>query len=382
MPHYAKSTARRHAGLLIVLFLALAGAWTWRLWPRTLAAADDTARIEQLKEVAVYISKAPREVVQPILTSLAVVSDSQLAVLQDWIDGSPAQQLRELTVQNNLPLDRNVREALLLAWLGQDEKAPLMESHLMISAAGDHLGDDVKLYALEQLARRGVSEGQPKVAVTILERALKLPNATWETLNQMVDTCRGAGDFATAVSAVKSWIKRQPEDGVNARVDEARDLEVALMLQGHRAEEALSGQLDILKSSPQDLLPERVLDRARVCASAASQSVRLVPWIERHLANFPEHLFDWRGLLEKTDVHPDYRRWLLNLTTIAEKELTERKAFDLGLRLAACGERNAIPRLCALATPAKRVKECEQFLAEALDRPGLFAAVLEAAQEE
>lgn len=381
MQHSAKAIRRRNAGLLVILFLTLAGAWTWRLWPRAPVEVDDSARIEQLKEVAVYLGKAPPEVVQPILASLAMVTDSQLAVLRDWIDGSAAQQLRELTVQDNLQLGKNVREALLLAWLGQAEKAPLIESHLMIAASGDHLGDDVKLYALEQLARRAMSEGQSKLAVTILERAIKLPNAGWESLNQLVEACRGSGEFVAAAAAVAAWIKRLPADVVNPRVEEARDLEVALMLQGNQAEEALSGQLEILQSSPPDLLPERVLDRARVCAVAASQSLRLAPWIEKHVGNFPEHLFDWRGLLGKTNVHPDYRRWLLHLTTIAEGEPAERKAFDLCLRLAACGERGAIPRLCALAEPANRGKECEQFLAEALDRPELFATVLEAAQD-
>ena len=105
MPPTAKPRQRRQLCLLGLLFLTLAAAWTWRLWPRQ-AATDELGqvRITQLERVARFLAKAPAEVVQPILASLAAVSDEQLEVLDIWVQKSPAQQLRELTVQNSIKL--------------------------------------------------------------------------------------------------------------------------------------------------------------------------------------------------------------------------------------------------------------------------------------
>jgi hypothetical protein len=369
--------------LVVVLFLLMTAAWTWRLWPRVEAGTiDESVRLEQLKLVAGFLSKAPPEVVKPILASLAEVSDSQLAVLHEWVEKPSAQQLRELTVQKSLPVEKGVREALLLAWLGQAEKGPLMESFLMIAASGERLGEDVKLYALERLGREALREEQPKVAVAILERAAKLPNATWDTVNQLVEGSQTAGEPEVALAGLRAWIQKEGKDKTGPKVEDARDLEVELMLQAGLAEEALSGQLEALQAAPPDLLSERVLDRAWACAVAANQTHRLAPWIEKHLAAFSEQRIPWQGLMGRSNLAPEYRRWLQCLTSVAEGTAAEGLAFDLYLRLAATGEVCAVARLCDLAMRADKAEDLRAFVKRALQEPALATAVLAAAQEQ
>lgn len=383
MPRCANPSKRRqNAVLLIFVYAALAGAWAWRLQQAPKQPKEDAQRMKNLTTVAAYLSKAPSEVIQPILSSLAMVSDAQLAKLKEWTQETPDQQLMQLTMEEQRLLGQGgVRDALLLAWLGHEKNSSSVESYLLIAAAGEFLDEDVKVYALETLAARAQRSGDAEGAITILERAGTLPKASWKTLLQLLDVCRASRKPTVALHSITEWIDRHPADETTPWLEEARDLEVSFMLQTGRAAEAFSGQLDLLRAAPQDHLPERTLDRARVCAQAANQSTRLLPWIERHLTHFNEDKLDWHALMKHAEIHPDYRRWLLQAASIAEVELPASRALDFCLRLAACGERGAITRVCALAAPAGRVRECEDFLACAADLPALRITVLEAAQQ-
>jgi hypothetical protein len=345
---------------------------------------DNHVREERLKAVVLYLSKAPPEVAKPIILSLTHVSDAQLQLLREWIDRNSAQQLRELTVQNDLPFDQHARDALLLAWLGHKDQPPALETALLIAAAENHLSAEVKLYALEQLAQQAARGELPRVAAAILERAAKMPNATWGTLTQLVDICRVAREYGTAVNGVRGWIRREctPAKTNSAQLEEALDLEVQLLLEANRAEEALSGTLEALTAAGSDALPERTLDRAWTCAVAARQTDRLIPWMERYLKQFRESLFDWNHLLGQQDIDSSYRRWLLNLARVAEGHMGAERLFYLHLRLAACGEGAAVPRLCELATLAGKAAECEAFISKAIADPALMTAVLSAAQDQ
>ncbi len=138
----------------------------------------------------------------------------------------------------------------------------------------------------------------------------------------------------------------------------------------------------MLKKAPEGRLPEGTLSRALVCARSTRQCVRVLPWIEKHLATFPENRLPWTGLTGKADVDPGYRRWLQEQAAILDAELPAAKSFDALLRLAATGERHALPRVCALAGGAGRVADCEAFLTCALDQPNLRSSVLEVAQTD
>ena len=385
MPRSANSASRRRAFIATVLLLAMAGAWAWRLTrpaPVPVATAmDEARRLEQLKLVAAYLAKAPKQVVGPILAGLPHVSDERLAVLHEWVQDTPDQQLRELTVLDGLPLDQKAREALLISWLGQENLPPPLESHLMIAAAGNHVGDDMKLYALQTLARRADKAGQPRAAITILDRALKLPNATWETVTALVAAGRNGGDLGSACAAVGAWAHRPKAEDGDPDVEAARDLEVALLLESNRAHDALGTQLEALKSAPGGIVPFSVLERAFQCAQAAHEEALLLPYLERCLARFPEHRLDWRELLTAKAVTPDYRRWLSRLTGIAEMHWPAGRVFEWCRRLAACGEAAALPRLCAAAEAVRNDAECREFLLAAAEHAELLPAILDAARQ-
>jgi len=378
----AAANSRRAAlGLLLLLYCGLAGVWAWRLRPAALPEADPQ-RAAMLERAVRFLSKAPPETLQPILMSVALLPDSRLALLDTWLSQPPLQQLRQITVQDS-PLVRSsgdLRDALLLAWIGQEKTAPLAEAHLMITAAGARLDAKVCLYALDQLATRAQAAGQADTAATILHRACSLPTATWESVRRYVQAARATGQQPAALRIVSAWIERHPAEEINTLLDEARDLEMTLQLHMGRAEAALSLQLQLLENAPADRLPERTLDRALHCARAAAQPLRVLPWIEKHLATFPEHALDWHQLLGRTGIHPDYHRWLQAQAAISDSELPAARAWAAHLRLAAIGDPRALVRLSLLAPAAGQESASQDFLTHALGQPVLRTALLEQAQ--
>lgn len=370
--------------LLVALYGTLIGAWTWRLQSKPVVVEEDPARFDRLTRVSTYLCKAPAELRRQIVLSLALVSDERLAQLDDLLKLPPMEQLRQMTVQAS-PLDEGhgtLRDSVLLAWLGHSFEAPVVESHLMIAASGDRVDDSVKLYGMQLLAQRALKEGQTRVAATILERACQLPNATWDTVKRLVNASRAAHRPALATEAVSGWINNQTGSLNTPEIDEARDVEASLMLQSGQAEAAFARQIALLESESATGVRERVLERASVCAEAASQTVRMIPWIEKYLTTFAEQCMSTGKLLKKMDINPNYCRWLRRLAAIADTQLPQAQAFDFYLRLSACGDAMALERVCALATEASRLDETEQFLGVCLKDGRLRAAVIALASQD
>lgn len=380
MPRCANLLCFRFSRAILVLALygTLIGAWTWRLQSKPARVEEDPGRFERLTRVSAYLSKAPAEVRRQIVLSLALASEDRLSRLDDLLQRPPMEQLRQLTVQAS-PLDEGkgtLRDSVLLAWLGHSFETPVVESHLMIAASGDRVDDSVKLYGMQILAQRALKEGQTRVAATILERACQLPNATWGTVSRFVNASRAAHRPELATEAVRGWIHNQTGALNTPQIDDARDVETSLMLQAGQAKAAFSRQIALLESESGTGVRERVLERASVCADAASQTARMIPWIEKYLTTFAEQRMPVDQLLEKTDIDPNYRRWLRRLAAIVDTQLPQAQAFDLYLRLSACGDGMALARVCTLATEVSRLEETEQFLGVCLKDGRLRAALI------
>ncbi|MEQ1751464.1 MAG: hypothetical protein ABL974_18715 [Prosthecobacter sp.] len=378
MPSQPSAPARRsYLGWVVLLYLLLAGVWTWRLRPE-LEPITDTLRAPRLERLTRYLLKAPPETVQPILMSVALMPDERLALIDLWLQHPPSQQLRELTVQDTAMLKNagSLRDALLLSWIGQDRPSSSIEAHLMITAAGDKIDDTLRLFLLERLASRAQREGDIESALSILERATDLPTSTWKTVSSYIQIARTLDQNSVALNTVTRWLKRHPADN-----PEAREIQTMLLLRNNRAEDALTQQLEALQAAPPSgRLPAADLDLALVAARAAGRSGKLVSWLERQLAAYPEHLLTPEKLLSEADLDPDYCHWLAEWAAIADRDLPAALAFDACLRLAATGQRSAFTRVCLLAESAKRLPEAQAFLNMALAQPALRVAVLELAQ--
>lgn len=367
---------------LILLYLVLAGAWAWRLRPVP-EPIMDAQRIPRLEDLSRYLAKAPPSVVKPILMSVASLSDETLALISAWLSRPPLQQLRELTVQQSPMLTNTgtLRDSLLLAWLGQDEIGTTSLAFPMFAAAGDRFDNQIKLYTFEVLAARAQQQGDIIGALPILLRAAELPNATHQTLNNYTRAAQTQGQEIAALHAINDWLKKHPETSATAQIMDAREHQMILMHRLKRADDAFVLQLEYLKAAPQTgPLPSPDLERALVSGRAAGQQMQLLPWLERQLANYPEHRTEPKDLLTQDTLDPDYLHWLAAYAAIADQDLPPAAAFDACLKLAATGERCAIVRLCALAEPAKRIPEAESFLTLALSHLALRPTVLEVAQ--
>ena len=367
---------------LLLLYLVLAGVWAWRLRPEP-EPVMDAQRIPRLEKLSRYLVKAPPSVVQPILMSVAAVSDETLALIDVWLSRPPLQQLRELTVQDT-PMLKNsgsLRDSLLLAWLGQPDLGAPSLSFPMMTAAGDRFDNQTKLYTYQVLASRAQKDGDIVTALPILLRASELPNATWQTLTNYTQAAQSQGQHLAALHAINHWISAHPDHKATSHLMEARELQMNLLHRLKRADDSLELQLRYLKDAPPTgPLPNPDLDRALVSARAAEQLSKVLPWLERQLANFPEHQTEPKDLLNQAAIDPDYLHWLSAYAAIAEHELPPANAFDAYLRLAATGERCALVRLCALAEPAKQVPQAERFLTLALAHAALRPVLLDLAQ--
>ena len=367
---------------LLLLYLILAGAWAWR-FRSVEEPIMDSQRIPRLEKLSRYLTKAPPSVVQPILMSIASVSDERLAMLDAWLSRPPLQQLRELTVQET-PMLKNagsLRDSLMLAWLGQPDLGAVSLGHPMIAAAGNRFDDQIKLFAYQTLASKSQREGDFQNALPILLRASELSNATWRDLTSYILAAQSQGQDMAALQAVNHWLKGHPAETEKAYLMEARELQMVLMLRLKKIEDAFALQTEYLRQAPTTgPLPGPDLDRALVSGRAAGHQVKLIPWLERQLANFPEHQTEPENLLKFAAIDPDYIHWLRAYAAIADQELPPAIAFQACLRLSAVGERCALVRLCALAEPAKGVLQAEKFLTLALSQPALNPTVLEMAQ--
>ncbi|MES2506858.1 MAG: hypothetical protein V4599_09150 [Verrucomicrobiota bacterium] len=372
---------RRTAGLLLLLYAALAGVWVWRLAPSTVALPTQE-NVDTQAKIAAYLAKAPKDTAMPALIRLVRMPEDQLQALSAWVDQPPLTQVRQLTVQP-APVARlgpEWGEALLQTLLVHSHPMDLIEAHLMIAAAGDRLRNEARHEALETLARRALAQGDAADATTILGRACELPTATWETVQHLCLACRSTRHPAPALQALTTWINRQSATPNGQSLEQARDLELELMLDTGLTAEALSLQLSHLTG--QAPYPERALDRAFLAARRAHQGSRLLAVLERHLQTFPEHVLPAAKLDSGSPVNPDYLRWLSAHAAICDEEQPGSTAFAGYLRLAAARVPTALNRLCSLATTAPMKAEAEQALATALEQADMQLTVLQLAQTD
>jgi TolA-binding protein len=372
----------RSATLLILLYLTLIAAWGWRLspsYPENVPVEDP----EDLQtKVASYLALAPKDTTLPALIRLVHLPKDHLHYLADWVDQDPLKQLKQLTVQKSSisELGPEWEQALFQTWLNHKTPLNLTEAHQLIAAAAERLSAPVCQDGLERLAQRALAQGDPAEAVTIFGRATELPGATWETLLQLISACRSARNTTPALRALSMWIKRHQHSDLIATLEQARDLQLSMMLESHQTSEALSLQLSHLTGAPP--YSERALDRAYLAARHAHQGTRLLQVLERHVQTFPEHKLSLVQLSKKADVHPDYIRWITSQAAIADEELPRSIAFDYLERLAATRNAHALPRLCALATSVPMKTKLGHILKRSLDQPETQTAVLELAQSD
>jgi hypothetical protein len=358
--------------LLSLLYIALAAAWAWRLRPAPVVEDLRTPRIERL---TTYLIKVPRETAQPILMSIAFLADDRLAQADHWLGLSPMQQLRELTVRDSPMLHNSgsLRDALLLGWLGQDDKGiSHAEAHLMIAASGDRFDDIMRLYAYETLATRARSQNDLETAMDILERAIDTPGAKWHLTRTYIQIARERNQPSAALTSVSEWLKTKGKNATADELEEARELQTHYLLRLHRSEEALSIHLDHLShTQPQDPGFQTTLNHALMSARTCGQPTQVLPWIEKLLSTYPEHKLPPDKLLTHTETNPEYSHWLREYAALADGALPQHSALDACLRLVASGEPSALARICTLAEESKRSTQAIEFLSKALAHPAL-----------
>ncbi len=378
MSRPAKSSQIGLTVLIIVLYAVLTGVWYWRLTPQPEEKMDPqrTGRLERLTQ---FLVKAPAGLMQPAIMSVALKPDDELKKIESWLHQSDLGKMRQLTVQESAIDTKLLRTALLVALIEQSPEMPLVESHLMVAASGDRLDDELKLYVMEKLARLARQQMQPETAILILERACALPCSRWDTVVALVDVCVPANRSTAALRAVSTWMKLKGNEADPA-MEEARNLEVSLLLGLNRAEEALRGQLDVLQRYPAETrFPETVLERALLAAKEAKQESKMIPWLEKHLATYSEHQQSWQELASANRIAADYQHWLEELAILFERTGRAEKAADVYQKLAACGRESALHRLCDLATATSRVRECNELMKLWMRDPKRSLVVAEAA---
>lgn len=372
--------------LLFFLYAGLAAVWVWRLQPADTAVAQDPQRTPRLERLSKYLIKCPPSVAKRILMSIVTLEDERLALVGAWLSLPPMQQLRELTVRESAMLKKagTLRDSLLLGWLGQEDSVIITkEAHLMIAASGGRLDDQMRLYAFEVLADRARREGDLESAMMILDRAAELPRSGWSITLTYVQIARSREMHSAALAAITDWLKKAAEAAPAKHLDEARELQVQLLVRLNRAEEALDLQLQRLQALPKDApVPEAILGRALISARACHEQIKILPWLERLLACFPDHSVKPEELLTRADLDDNYLHWLHEYAAIVDRDLPPAQAFEACLRLAATGERGALARICALAENAKALPAATSFLHQALSQPTLRPAVLDLAQQD
>lgn len=375
--------SRRSVVLLSLLYITLIAAWGWRLHPGFISENVPIEDPEDLQtKIATYLGLSRKDTTLPALIRLVHLPPDHLHYLADWVDLDPLTQLKQLTVQQSQvsALGPEWEQALFQTWLNHKTPINLIEAHQLIAAATERLSAPVCQDGLESLAQRALAQGDASEAVTIYGRATELPGSTWETLLQLTTACRSARNTAPALRAISAWINRHQHSDLIATLEQARDLQLSLMLESNLTSEALSLQLSHLTGAPP--YSEKALDRAYLAARRAHQGSRLLQVLERHLQTFSEYKLTSLQLTKEADIHPDYIRWLSSQAAIADDELPRSVTFDYFERLASTRSSAALPRLCALATTVPMKTKLEALLKRSLEIPETQMTVLELAQSE
>lgn len=367
---------RRNAVLLLLLYAGCAGVWSWRFSTRN----TESARLVEQEREAARISAdmtqrlegiAPRRLITAAF-QLGKLPAEELRDLQAWSKESPIVRLRQLTVQSGpLHAPSPLNDALLLAEIRRSDTAGIDESRLMIAAAGDRLDPRVQCEALQHLATRASTRLDHSLATDILMRAAECEGATWDTVLHLVEVARLARRPAAALVPVQRWIARQPVVLTDAQMNDALDFQATLLLEGGRHAEASRIALDALRELPEKaVITEPALARAHRAALAAGEASTVLPFIQRFLAQMPEHqLTDAQIAADPQSCGETYRHWLGCAASIADASPQSDESIPLLLRIVATGDPRPLARLHRLPAAAESSQQLAVLLKTLETRP-------------
>jgi len=351
--------------LLILSYTGLAIAWGWRLHAADAPVSQNEQMLESTRvELASRLAHAPQHLQRAALFQLAMLPETEVHALHDWLKAVPEQRLRQLTVvQGPVHAPCPLNTALIFAELERADAPPVDDARLLVSAAGDRLEEPHKLAVLELLAEHALENNEHVLAVEIRQRVCESSTATWQSVLNLAEAARLARRPAAALRVINAWLDPTGTRLDPTHRDDALDLQTTLLLEGGRHAEASRIVLDELRSLKLDApLPPRLLQRSLLAARAADESAELLPWIERHLRSFPDHKLTIEEVVGGKKVSTDYVRWLSESATIADSQNHTSIACDGFFRLAAAGEIRVLARLHALATQMGRGRELSQLL--------------------
>jgi hypothetical protein len=360
------SRSSRQASLLIFSYTMLAVAWGWRMHANDPATPKENPLLDTTRTaIASCLAHAPKHLQQPAVFQLAMLPDRELEALHTWQKAAPEQRLRQLTVQQGpLHTPCPLNTALLFVELTRTDAPLIDESRLLVSASGDRIEEPNKIEALELLASQAIATHERTLAVEIHERVCESPAATWQNVLNLTEAARIARRPAAALRVVNEWLNEAPPRLNEAQREDARDLQISLLLEGTRYAEASRVALDALRAlKPADAIPPRLMQRALLATRTAGESAELLPWIERLLRTFADHQRSLQNLASAASIDTEYRRWLNEGACIADFNHVTSIACELYFRLAASGETHVLARLHALATQIGRGKELTEVLA-------------------
>jgi DNA-binding SARP family transcriptional activator len=367
---------RRNAVLLLLLYAACAGVWSWRFSTRNTEAARLVEQEREAARISADITQrlqgiTPRRLITAAY-QLGKLPAEELRDLQAWSMEQPIVRLRQLTVQSGpLHAPSPLNDALLLAEIRRPDTAGIDESRLMIAAAGDRLDPRVQCEALEHLASRAGKRQDHSLATDILMRAAECEGATWDTVLQLVEVARLARRPAAALIPVQRWIARQPAALSAVQLDQALDLQATLLLEGGRHAEASRIALDALRELPKNApIIESALARAHRAALAAGEASTVLPFIQRFLAQMPEHqLTDAQIAADPQSSGETYRRWLGSAASIADASPKSDESIPMLLRVVATGDPRPLARLHRLPAAADSSQQLAVLLKTLETRP-------------
>lgn len=359
------SRSSRQVLLLILSYTSLAVAWGWRLHANDAIPVKDDRWVETTRSAIIArLLNTPQHLQQAALFQLAMLPEREMRALREWAQTVPEQRLRQLTVQEgpvHAPCPLNT--ALLFAELARTDAPQLDDSRLLISAAGDRLEEPHKLEALELLAMQAIANNDFILALEIQERVCESASASWQNILNLADAARLARRPAAALRIINVWLDEELHRLNAAQHEDALDLQAALLLEGTRYAEASRITLEALRAlKPKAIIPPRLMQRALLTTHAAGESAELLPWIEGQLRLLSDHQSSIQAIAAGKNISDDYRFWLTQAATIADRQHITSIACDMFFRLAAAGETHVLARLHALATQIGRGKEFAQLL--------------------
>jgi len=312
-------------------------------------------------------------------SDLSDLNADQISMLTTLFHLTPREQLHTIFAPKSPPeYTRHIHALLLGAIRYVDvikphDAWPVIEPHLG-RLTSSQVRDVCKV-----LGNNALALANPSLASQIWQSGCDLSGSTMDMAMEMASAYQWSARPLQGAMSLNAWLKAHEKSLTKDEIVSLSQRIGRLAMEGGKPSLAFDSWLIEMKSSPEHVaLAREHMERGWSWAVQCDRRYELKPWILSYLAQMSESKLSLKVLADTAKRAPDslneYRRWLLEVASLADWNAVFDDSFDHHLRLAAMGRLESLDRCLALTDFLGRTDEAADLLelvGEIKERPQL-----------